>query len=248
MSNYVQKNSVVVKKTNAHHEAQSTASTTEDVSVPGKCPIHNTDHPLNKCRTFRSKSIQERMKFLREKRICFRCCASTTHIKKDCKEKVSCKECNSSSHPTALHIDTPSVTLHTAASTHSGEGPVDITSKCTQICGRFQGKSCAKILLADVHLQDHPDNRVRAYIMLDDQSNRTLASSQFFDSLGIEGQDVEYILTSCAGKERAAGRRAYGVVVESMDQSVRLQLPAVTECSQTSFSNSTYLYTEINLV
>ena len=143
---------------------------------------------------------------------------------------MSCKECNSSSHPTALHIDTPSV-LHTAASTHSGEAPIDITSKCTQICGRFPGKYCAKILLADVHLQDRPDNRVRAYIMLDDQSNRTLASSQLFDSLGIEGQDVEYILTSCAGKERAAGRRAYGVVVESMDQNVILQLPSVTECS-----------------
>lgn len=197
VSNYVQKNSVVVKKTNTHHEVQSTASRTEDISVPGKCPIHNTDHPLNKCRAFRSKSIQERMKFLGEKRICFRCCASTNHIKKDCKEIVSCKECNSSSHPTALHIDTPSV-LHTAALAHSGEAPIDITSKCTQICGRFPGKSCAKILLADVHLQDRPDNRVRAYIMLDDQSNRTLASSQLFDSLGIEGQDVEYILTSCA--------------------------------------------------
>eukprot|EP00105_Crassostrea_gigas_P017145 XP_011434807.1 PREDICTED: uncharacterized protein LOC105333498 [Crassostrea gigas] len=124
----------------------------------------------------------------------------------------------------------PSV-LHTAASTHSEEAPIDITSKCTQICGRFPGKSCAKILLADVHLQDRPDNRVRAYIMLDDQSNRTLASSQLFDSLRIEGQDVEYILTSCAGKERALGRRAYGVVVESIDQNVRLQIPAVTECS-----------------
>lgn len=110
---------------------------------------------------------------------------------------VSYKECNSSSHPTAF--DTPSV-LHTAASTHIGEAPIDITSKCTQICGRFTRKSCAKILLADVHLQDHPDNHVRAYIILDDQSNRTLASSQLFDSLGIEGQDVEYIHTSWAGK------------------------------------------------
>ncbi|XP_062583176.1 uncharacterized protein LOC134244932 [Saccostrea cucullata] len=230
MSNYYHKNSVVVKKTNTHHEAQNTAPSTEDISMFQKCPIHNTDHLLNKCRAFRLKSIQERMKFLKEKKICFRCCASTTHIKKDCKEIVSCKECNSGSYPTALHVDTPSGTLRTAASSHSGE-VIDITSKCTQICGRFPGKSCAKILLANVHLQESPEKRIHAYVMLDDQSNRTLASTQLFDSLGIEGQDVEYILTSGAGKERAAGRRAHCVVVESLDHSVRLQLPAVTECS-----------------
>lgn len=45
---YVQKNSVVVKKTNTNHEVQSAVSRTEDISVPGKCPIHNTDHPVNK--------------------------------------------------------------------------------------------------------------------------------------------------------------------------------------------------------
>lgn len=67
--------------------------------------------------------------------------------------------------------------------------------------------------------------------MQDDHNNRTLESSQLFDSPEFEGHDVKYIRISCVGKEQAAGRRAYGVVVKSMDQNVQLQLSAVTECS-----------------
>lgn len=59
---------------------------------------------------------------------------------------------DSRSHPTDLHIDAPSVTLHTAASTNNEEATIDITSKCTQIYWRFTARSWAKIMLADVHL------------------------------------------------------------------------------------------------
>jgi hypothetical protein len=72
--------SVVVKKTcDVPREIQNSTPSNDDNSVIRKCPLHNLDHPLNKCRTFRSKTIQERIKFLMGKNICFRCCASTTH-------------------------------------------------------------------------------------------------------------------------------------------------------------------------
>lgn len=67
--------------------------------------------------------------------------------------------------------------------------------------------------------------------MLDDQSNRSLSSSQLFDLLGIEGKDVENMLISCSEKKQAVGRRAHNIVVESMDRSILLQIPVATECS-----------------
>jgi hypothetical protein len=67
--------------------------------------LHNANHPLNKCLTFRNKSLEERIEFLKENEICFRCCSSTTHRKCYCKEIVSCRECGSDSHPTTLHTD-----------------------------------------------------------------------------------------------------------------------------------------------
>jgi hypothetical protein len=67
--------------------------------------------------------------------------------------------------------------------------------------------------------------------MLDDQSNITLASSRMFDLFGINGQETEYILTSCSGKIRTAGRNVNNLIIESLDQTVQLNLPTVIECS-----------------
>jgi hypothetical protein len=112
-------------------------------------------------------------------------------------------------------------------SAYSGE----VSSKTSKIHDEFPGKSCAKILLANVYLKNDPNTQMRMYVMLDDQSNRSLASPHIFNSLGVEGKKINYTLTSCSGKKQAVGRRAHNIVVESLDHSVQLQLPAVTECS-----------------
>ncbi|MEE6520731.1 hypothetical protein FKM82_018657 [Ascaphus truei] len=68
-----------------------------------ECPIHKKPHPLNKCFGFRMKPIEERKNLLREWGACFKCCASTTHLFKDCKEAMKCTECDSDRHIAALH-------------------------------------------------------------------------------------------------------------------------------------------------
>lgn len=60
---------------------------------------------------------------------------------------------------------------------NGGEGEdnmTDITTSCTEVCGLGQGgRSCSKIC--------HPKGfRNKAYVILDDQSNRSLARPQFF--------------------------------------------------------------------
>ncbi|XP_037609979.1 uncharacterized protein LOC119478948 [Sebastes umbrosus] len=41
-----------------------------------QCPIHKKPHPLQRCRAFRERPLEERKTFLRENGICFRCCSS----------------------------------------------------------------------------------------------------------------------------------------------------------------------------
>lgn len=62
------------------------------------CPLHKTYHSLNDCRAFRTKPLDERRKFIRDNALCFRCCVSTEHKMRDCKEKVVCGECGGDSH------------------------------------------------------------------------------------------------------------------------------------------------------
>ncbi|XP_072926512.1 uncharacterized protein [Hemitrygon akajei] len=67
------------------------------------CPLHNKPHPLKRCRTFREKPLEERMALLKEKRICFKCCSSTSHFARECTIAVKCPECNSTNHDGAMH-------------------------------------------------------------------------------------------------------------------------------------------------
>jgi hypothetical protein len=128
----------------------------------------------------------------------------------------------------------PSAPLHTVTSTYSREESLNISSKTSTIHYEFPEKSCAKILLANLYLKNDPNTQMHMCVMQDDQSNRSLASPHLFDSLGVEGQKINYTLTSCSGKKRAVRRRAHNIVLESLDHSVQLQLPAVTECSHLS--------------
>ena len=108
-----------------------------------------------------------------------------------------------------------------------------VNSKCTQICGgSFSGKSCAKTVLVNVYPKGQQSKAVRMYAILDDQSNRTLARSDFFHLLNIDAKEIEYTLSSCAGTVVSSGRTAHGLIVESLDGFSHLELPSVLECNE----------------
>ena len=216
-----------------------------------KCPLHKTNHSLNNCRAFRQKPFDERKKWIKEKGYCFKCCDSVEHKSKDCKTEIKCSACQSTRHPSALHIDhkpvhlecppvsSPPLPLQTNLQSASplqfqgGERPMSgepVVSKCTQICGdTFEGKSCAKIVLVKVYHKDDPQHFIKTYAMLDDQSNRTLAKSDFFHLLGIDSNQV---MSSCTGTKLTSGQIANGYVVEALDGSSKMKLPSVLECNE----------------
>ncbi len=104
--------------------------------VDKTCPIHKKPHPLKRCRGFRSKPLNERKTFLREKGVCYRCCATTTHLARDCRAAIKCKECGSEAHVAALHPGPPSLTLPEQGGEREIEAAQpDVTSKCTEVCG-----------------------------------------------------------------------------------------------------------------
>ncbi|XP_066448142.1 uncharacterized protein [Eleutherodactylus coqui] len=203
------------------------------------CPLHKKPHPLQKCRGFREKPLKDRKAFLKENQICYKCCASTSHRAKDCTANIECSECHSKEHTTALHPEPAPWTLTPSdqATEHGGEEKVsvlpEVSPQCTQVCGEgLRGKSCSKICLVKVYPIGHKEMAVRLYTILDDQSNRSLASSTFFDIFNIEGHSSPYSLKTCTGVTEEAGRRATGFQIESMDGETSLPLPKLIECNQ----------------
>nr|XP_055053759.1 uncharacterized protein LOC129438884 [Misgurnus anguillicaudatus] len=209
---------VTVHKTEINKVTQGDESNMAKDNLNKQCPIHKKPHPLRKCRGFREKTLQERKAYLKENSICFRCCSSTLHQAKDCKSVIQCSECNSDKHIAALHNGPApwSKKEDTNPSTNNG-GEQDeplfpvATSTCTEVCGdHSSGKSCSKICLVNVYPKGEPQNKQKVYAIIDDQSNKSLARSAFFEMFNVADNTAPYTLRTCAGITEAEGRRAEG--------------------------------------
>ena len=190
------------------------------------CIIHGSGHTLLQCKTFFSKPIWTRRKLLKENNVCYKCCNSTSHRINACSIQVKCNICDSEKHASILHVS------------DGGEGQQkvkedNVDSKCTEVCGdNLQaGKSCAKIVSVNVYHEDNKSPK-KLYALIDDQSNRTLASPKFFDMFNVDYAEEAYTLTSCAGTFASSGRRGRGFVVESIDGATKMNLPEIIECSE----------------
>lgn len=228
------KNPIAVHKTNFSPAESSTSSD------PNKsCPIHAKPHPLKKCKAFRAKDLQDRKAFLKERGFCFKCCGSNSHVAKDCTAVVKCSECDSTKHVSAMHPGPPpQTTAPVTSSQNGGEGEEGndsrevVSSSCTEVCGAGQvGRSCSKICLAKVYHKGSPDRAIKAYIVLDDQSNRSLATSSFFDLFNVQSKPYPYLLRTCSGTEETFGRRAEDFMVKALDGKVTIPLPPLIECN-----------------
>ena len=240
---YFPKSAVTVRKTDVTAAVRAPqAYTAVKKNEPDKqCPVHNKPHPLSKCRGFRGRHLDERKTYLKDNSICFRCCASTKHMAKDCKTTLKCIEYESDKHTSAMHPGPAPWSFggqaeHSPEDEQSGESeelaPPIVTSKCTEICGGApRPRSCSKICLVKVSHADYPNKSHRVYAVLDDQSNRSLVKSEFFNLLDINSSASPYTLKTCSGTVETAGRKANNIIVESLDGKTKVTLPTLLECN-----------------
>lgn len=70
------------------------------------------------------------------------------------------------------------------------------------------------------------------YAVLDEQSNRSLAKSEFFSLFDIKASSTPYTLKTCSGTIEVSGRRATNFILETMDGKLQLPLPTLIECDR----------------
>lgn len=239
---YLPRTTVTVRKTAVTATTTSPQANAAAKDEPDKqCPIHNKPHPLSRCHGFRGKHLDERKTYLKENSICFRCCASTKHMAKDCRTTLKCNECESDRHISAMHPGTAPWSLgeqlqHAAEDEQSREceprTPPIVTSKCTEICsGSTKARSCSKICLVKVYHANNPSKVHRVYAILEDQSNRSLVKPQFFDLLDINSSASPFTLKTCSDTVETAGRKASNIIVESVNGKIKVKLPTLLKCS-----------------
>ncbi|XP_076074970.1 uncharacterized protein LOC143045968 [Mytilus galloprovincialis] len=237
-------------KVNVHKTAveQQTEDSSQQQDL---CILHKTKHTLIECRAFRAKPIEERKELLRQNNVCYKCCESTTHRSRDCNASINCNECGSKRHTTALHITRPQQSessqfssprqayggeltqVYGGEQTESAETKLtSVSSICTEIYKDHKSeKSYAKILPVDVYHKDKTDKIIRMYAIIDDQSNRSLASPEFFSLFNVREKPENYSLTTCSGRVATSGKRGNDFVIKSVHSDVQFDLPTLIECN-----------------
>ncbi|KAI4881113.1 hypothetical protein NFI96_002207 [Prochilodus magdalenae] len=164
-----------------------------------------------------------------------RCC-SAVHMAKECPVNLRCNECESEEHCTAMHPDTTLPIMSSVVEPHMEQqhsSPSEVTSRCTEVCGDgLPTRSCAKICLVRVYPRGERERAVKMYAIIDDQSNRSLARSEFFQFFDIHGNPAPYLMKTCAGTIEMAGRKAVGFQIEAVNDPVCLDLPPLIECNE----------------
>ncbi|XP_071492621.1 uncharacterized protein [Diadema antillarum] len=199
------------------------------------CPIHKKPHSIVECKVFLAKTVPEKKNLLKQYQLCFRCCLPG-HAARECKARVKCESCGSQRHLTILHWENSN---ESAKSTQKPEDPpkdnprTNITSACSKMKGSkcIGGKSCAKIVPVLVRSKRDKSIVVKTYAVIDDQSNKTIATSKLLDKFDVAYDEISYTLRTCSGEVSAHGRCADDFVVEDIHGTVCLELPTVTECS-----------------
>lgn len=82
-----------------------------------------------------------------------------------------------------------------------------------------------------MYLKEIPDKSRIVYALVDDQSSHSLATTPFFDFFSPGSMEHQYVLSSCAGRFTASGRKSRSYVIESLDSTCKLDLPSIIECN-----------------
>lgn len=93
----------------------------------------------------------------------------------------------------------------------------DVRTSCTEVCGSSQrAHSCSKICLGTVYPKDSKHKAIKAYVILDDQSNRSLAIPEFFELFGVKSKPLECPEIPNNGVEMVIAEVCLGTVHKQM--------------------------------
>ncbi|XP_072050993.1 uncharacterized protein [Amphiura filiformis] len=140
-----------------------------------------TSHKLETCFKLAKLSIEERLKFIREQKMCFGCLKKGKHFSKDCKNRLECKECKKG-HPTVLHH----VKSMNPGATHED-------AKATKTaCGHDgrRAESCPIITPVTVYSKDTGIS-VDTYAYIDEGSDAVFCTQKLQNQLGVSGKKTQ---------------------------------------------------------
>ena len=206
-----------------------------------KCPKCNLNHWLSRCDKFKGQSLEDRLKFVREKKLCNNC-LSTGHFVRSCPKKSFCKvDGCTSKHSTFLHpkqnqpprndkdgskIDRevpkePLVPDGDQLANPANNGYVKSEPSTS-------GSSVTGLAIVPVHVKVKGNSRsVKTYAFLDSGSNTTFCTDALLKKLGTDGKETKLTLTTMEGENAPVKCSMVSLQISDLERRCDIELPTV---------------------
>ncbi|KAK0143561.1 hypothetical protein N1851_018301 [Merluccius polli] len=211
---------VRVLSTQTNNDEQSTEKTT--TRLP--CAFCREEkHQLPSCAKFIAKDLEERKKFVRERKLCYGCLRAG-HIAKDCRIRHTCNSCKGR-HPTSLHDDNYVKQAKSTPSVNSEKASEDVSGTALNVA-TGQAANTSMIVPVWVSTKSNPSNERLVYALLDTQSDTTFIDQAVSDALQAESCPVKLKLTTMLGRDAVLqSYRVTGLQVRSYSSANHIDLP-----------------------
>ena len=193
---------------------------TLDNDTRSKCTLCQGNHPLDNCKTFLAKPLQERKTFAMLKGLCFGC-MEPGHRSKECKMRKSCKTC-AKRHPSSLHGDIRRDAREMITTSRKS------ISTQTSICHCNSSNCCKKSSIVPMWVSHsgRPDYERLVCALLDTQPDTTFILNDSCAAMGVDGTPVQLSLSMMsASNQIIQSSRINGLHVRAYSGDSTIALP-----------------------
>ena len=177
---------------------------------------------LYNCEELKKKDIREHHGFVKLNSLCFSC-LQQGHLCKDCKRRLTCQECKKP-HPTTLHYETKKQAKEPQKAMEKEDSSIPAISNCSSTDSQ---RVVINSLIVPVwlHHKDSPKREIMTYALLGEASDTTFIKSEVLKNLGLKGPEVKLNLATMLGRQEIHVEKISGLVVETIDERVEIELP-----------------------
>lgn len=181
-------------------------------------------HFLARCSELQKKSISDRLKFVKENRLCFGCLWQG-HSSKDCQRRHTCDTCKGK-HPTMLHQDRPKKKPEPS----SNEGQEEVkTEEYSAVSCKVQNECSRTSMIVPVWLSSssRPSKEVLTYAILDNQSDATFITEETASKITVEKTTVRLSVKTVTSPQAvsAPSQLIKDLVVRGMHSEKKITIP-----------------------
>ena len=192
------------------------------------CLFCKASHDLTACEKFLQIPLTDRRSFVIAKRLCWGC-LRWEHQNRDCRRKKSCKTC-SGPHPSVLHDETWKGPLKEEApnqDNHESEKDTSVSHRTDvyDVEGSDQSTSHTLIVPVWLHHQSNPQDKIRVYALLDEQSDACFVTESAINSLGVDGPDTRLELSTVLACKTITSKKITGLTIRGVNEATDIPLP-----------------------